>query len=109
MSSESNIIYNTRNSFGFSSFEGNNKNSNSKNYKTITKNLDTILEKKRENKYVTNTKILKKIKKETGKEDFYKDSVYKKEENVKVEHANNKILFYYVKKRRIQILFLQKI
>ena len=64
MSCKSTIIYNTSIPIGFSSYEGNNKNSNSKNYKTITRNnLDTILEKKGENKYVTNTKILKKLKK----------------------------------------------
>jgi len=101
MSSESTIIYNTSNSIGFSSFEGNNKNSNSKNYKTTTKkNLDTILEKKGEKKYVSNNKILKKIQKETGKEDFYKDSVYKKKENVQVENTNIKFLLHYQKKKK---------
>jgi hypothetical protein len=93
MSSESTIINNTNNSIGFSSFEGINKNLNSKNPQVKTKkNLDTILEKKGENKYITNSKILKKIKIETGKNDFCKDSLCKNEEKVQVKNTNTKIL-----------------
>ena len=93
MSSESTIINNTTNSIGFSSFEGINRNLNSKNSQLKTKkNLDIILEKKGENKYITNSKILKIIKNETRKNDFCNDNMCENEEKVQVNNTNSKIL-----------------
>lgn len=93
MSSESTIINNTTNSIGFSSFEGINKNLNSKNSQIkIKKNLDTILEKTGENKSITNSKILKIIKDETRKNDSCNDRVCENEEKVQAKNTNAKIL-----------------